>query len=113
MSSIDNVMKNKLTNYNLAKGTLTQIQRKKTYVQWLFLMEFCNHFYSGSFAVRSLADIVPRESCIQNSEYLETLFVAVQKYAHISNCSYYYLFHLSTLSCSLCGHMSLSFLLTR
>lgn len=63
MSSIDNVMKNKLTSYNLAKGTLTQIQRKK----------------AGNLVVRSLADVVSRESCIQDSEYLETLFIAVQK----------------------------------
>ena len=32
MTSIDNVMKSKLNNYNLAKGQLTQMQRKKTYV---------------------------------------------------------------------------------
>ncbi len=32
MTSIDNVMKTKLTNYNLAKGSLVQMQRKKTYV---------------------------------------------------------------------------------
>lgn len=30
MTSIDNVMKTKLQNYNLAKGSLTQMQRKKT-----------------------------------------------------------------------------------
>ena len=30
MTSIDNVMKSKLQNYNLAKGSLTQMQRKKT-----------------------------------------------------------------------------------
>jgi V-type H+-transporting ATPase subunit C len=29
MSSIDNVMKSKLNNYNIAKGSLVQIQRKK------------------------------------------------------------------------------------
>ena len=28
--SIDNVMKSKLNNYNLAKGSLVQMQRKKT-----------------------------------------------------------------------------------
>ena len=32
MTSIDNVMKSKLSNYNLAKGSLVQMQRKKTYV---------------------------------------------------------------------------------
>ena len=30
MTSIDNVMKTKLQSYNLAKGSLTQMQRKKT-----------------------------------------------------------------------------------
>ena len=29
MSSIDNVMKSKLNNYNLAKGSLVQMERKK------------------------------------------------------------------------------------
>lgn len=32
MTSIDNVMKTKLQNYNLAKGSLQQMQRKKTSV---------------------------------------------------------------------------------
>lgn len=32
MTSIDNVMKAKLNSYNLAKGSLVQMQRKKTYV---------------------------------------------------------------------------------
>ena len=32
MSSIDNIMKNKLQGYNLAKGSLVQMQRKKTSV---------------------------------------------------------------------------------
>lgn len=30
MASIDNVMKAKLNNYNLVKGSLVQMQRKKT-----------------------------------------------------------------------------------
>jgi V-type H+-transporting ATPase subunit C len=30
MTSIDNVMKTKLNNYNLSKGSLVQLQRKKT-----------------------------------------------------------------------------------
>jgi hypothetical protein len=32
MTSIDNMMKSKLQNYNLAKGSLVQMQRKKKYV---------------------------------------------------------------------------------
>jgi V-type H+-transporting ATPase subunit C len=30
MTSIDTAMKNKLTSYNLAKGSLVQMQRRKT-----------------------------------------------------------------------------------
>ncbi|KAI0936091.1 hypothetical protein AcV5_004315 [Taiwanofungus camphoratus] len=63
MTSIDNVMKSKLNNYNLAKGSLVQMQRKKT----------------GNMSVRSLADIVRKEHFIQDSEYLETLLIAVPK----------------------------------
>ncbi|KAI9057188.1 ATPase V1 complex subunit C [Trametes sanguinea] len=63
MTSIDNVMKSKLNNYNLAKGSLVQLQRKKT----------------GNLSVRSLVDIVRREHFIQDSEYLETVLVAVPK----------------------------------
>lgn len=32
MTSIDNSMKTKLNNYNMVKGSLTQMQRKKMYV---------------------------------------------------------------------------------
>jgi len=65
MNSLDNVMKTKLSNYNLAKGSLTQMQRKKT----------------GNLSVRSLIDIVKREHVIPESEYMETKFVAVPKNA--------------------------------
>ncbi|PSR71296.1 hypothetical protein PHLCEN_2v12810 [Hermanssonia centrifuga] len=64
MSSIDNVMKNKLQSYNLAKGSLVQMQRKKT----------------GNLSVRSLADVVKKEHFLQDSEYMETLIVAVPKF---------------------------------
>ncbi|PFH50740.1 hypothetical protein AMATHDRAFT_3706 [Amanita thiersii Skay4041] len=63
MSSIDNMLKAKLNNYNLVKGSLTQMQRKKT----------------GNLSVRSLADIVTKEDFVQESEYLETVLVAVPK----------------------------------
>jgi V-type H+-transporting ATPase subunit C len=63
MASIDNVMKAKLNNYNLVKGSLVQMQRKKT----------------GNLAVRSLVGIVSKEDVIQDSEYLETCLVAVPK----------------------------------
>ncbi|KAI0343904.1 ATPase, V1 complex, subunit C [Trametopsis cervina] len=61
MSSIDNVMKTKLQNYNLAKGSLQQMQRKKT----------------GNLSVRSLVDIVKKEHFVDQSEYMETQVVAV------------------------------------
>lgn len=63
MISIDNAMKAKLNNYNLVKGSLTQMQRKK----------------QGNLSVRSLADVVSKDDLIQNSEYMETLFVAVPR----------------------------------
>ncbi|KAG1825595.1 ATPase V1 complex subunit C [Suillus subaureus] len=63
MASIDNVMKAKLNNYNIVKGSLLQMQRKKT----------------GNLSVRSLVGIVSNEDIIQDSEYLETCLVAVPK----------------------------------
>lgn len=41
MTSIDNAMRAKLTNYNLVKGSLVQMQRKKTYEHFLFLSIPC------------------------------------------------------------------------
>ncbi|EIW86516.1 ATPase V1 complex subunit C [Coniophora puteana RWD-64-598 SS2] len=61
VASIDNVMKAKLNNYNLVKGSLVQMQRKKT----------------GNLSVRSLVDIVSKEHIINESEYLDTMIVAV------------------------------------
>ncbi|KAL6304224.1 hypothetical protein BKA93DRAFT_784421 [Sparassis latifolia] len=63
MSSIDNVMKVKLNTYNLAKGQLVQLQRKKT----------------GNLSVRSLADVVHRDNFVLDSEFLETVLVAVPR----------------------------------
>jgi len=63
MTSIDNVMKAKLNNYNIAKGSLIQMQRKKT----------------GNLSVRSLADVVSQDHFIEGSEYMETLLIAVPK----------------------------------
>ncbi|KAJ7357126.1 hypothetical protein B0H14DRAFT_2493863 [Mycena olivaceomarginata] len=63
MSSIDNFMKAKLQNYNLVKGSLVQMQRKKT----------------GNLSLRSLVDVVSKDDFIQDSEYMETLLVAVPK----------------------------------
>ncbi|GLB36374.1 putative subunit of the peripheral V1 complex of vacuolar ATPase [Lyophyllum shimeji] len=63
MNSMDNAMKAKLNNYNLVKGSLTQMQRKKI----------------GNLSVRSLADVVSKEDFVHDSEYLETLLVAVPR----------------------------------
>ncbi|CAO1636272.1 unnamed protein product [Parajaminaea phylloscopi] len=64
VNSIDSVMKTKLQNYNVAKGQLQQLQRKKT----------------GNLSVRSLADVVHKDDFVSSdSEFLETLLVAVPK----------------------------------
>jgi len=63
MTSIDNVMKSKINNYNFAKGSLEQMRRKKT----------------GNLSVRSLVDVVSKEDFLRDSEYLETVLVAVPK----------------------------------
>ncbi|KAF8480952.1 hypothetical protein DFH94DRAFT_436267 [Russula ochroleuca] len=63
MTSIDNIMKAKLNTYNLAKGSLVQLQRKKT----------------GNLSVRSLADIVSEEDMLQDSEYMQSILVAVPR----------------------------------
>ncbi|KAJ9475277.1 V-type proton ATPase subunit C [Pseudozyma hubeiensis] len=64
LNSIDSVMKQKLANYNAAKGQLQQLQRKKL----------------GNLSQKSLADVVHKEDFVDsNSEYLETLLVAVPK----------------------------------
>ncbi|KAF8343051.1 ATPase V1 complex subunit C [Cantharellus anzutake] len=62
ITSIDNVTKNRLNNYNLAKGSLTQLQRKT----------------AGNLSTRSLIGIVTKEQIVE-SEYLESVFVAVPK----------------------------------
>jgi len=63
MASIDNMMKSKLNNYNLVKGSLVQMQRKRT----------------GNLSARSLVDVVSKEDMIQDSEYMQTCLVAVPK----------------------------------
>ncbi|KAF9535577.1 ATPase V1 complex subunit C [Crepidotus variabilis] len=63
MNAIDNALKAKLNNYNLVKGSLTQMQRKKT----------------GNLSVRALADVVSKKDFIPESEYMQTVLVAVPK----------------------------------
>ncbi|KAK0523062.1 Vacuolar ATP synthase subunit C, partial [Tilletia horrida] len=62
VTSIDNVMKQKLNNYNVAKGQLQQLQRRQ----------------AGNLSSRSLADVVHKEDFVDtSSEYLETILVAI------------------------------------
>lgn len=79
MASIDNATKAKLNNYNLVKGSLLQMQRKKTRVLFIFRLQMTieRDYCRGNLSVRSLVDIVTKEHTIQDSEYLETLLVAV------------------------------------
>ncbi|KAJ9114834.1 hypothetical protein QFC20_001205 [Naganishia adeliensis] len=63
MTSIDTIQKQKLQNYNYIKGNLASAQRKRT----------------GNLSTRSLVGIVKKEDIVQDSEYLETLIVAVPK----------------------------------
>ncbi|CAG8503346.1 1630_t:CDS:10 [Ambispora leptoticha] len=63
VTSIDNIMKAKLANYNQVKGNLQALERKQT----------------GNLAVRSLADIVKKEHFVHGSEHLETLLFAVPR----------------------------------
>ncbi|KAJ9105479.1 hypothetical protein QFC21_001850 [Naganishia friedmannii] len=61
MASIDTVQKQKLQNYNYIKGNLSSAQRKRT----------------GNLSTRSLVGVVKKEDIVLDSEYLETLIVAV------------------------------------
>ncbi|WWC87946.1 uncharacterized protein L201_002846 [Kwoniella dendrophila CBS 6074] len=63
MNSIESIQKQKSQSYNLAKGSLTTIQRKQ----------------QGNLSQRSLLDVVNKNDLVENSEFLETLIVAVPK----------------------------------
>ena len=81
MTSIDNVMKSKLNTYNLAKGSLVQMQRKRTWGHH-YTLRIDVGTYSlrrGNLSVRSLADIVTSEHIIEDSEYLDSIILAVPK----------------------------------
>lgn len=87
MASIDSVHKAKLGDYNLVKGQLQQLQRKKTYAPLSSSQSYVKRalltllwLYSGNLATRSLADVVSPDDFIKDSEYLETVLVAVPKY---------------------------------
>lgn len=63
VTSIDQAMKSKMSNYAQLKSTMQNIQRKQ----------------SGNLAVKSLIDIVHKEDMVLDSEYMQTLFVAIPK----------------------------------
>ncbi|KAK6907408.1 V-type H+-transporting ATPase subunit C [Kwoniella mangroviensis CBS 10435] len=63
INSIDSTQKQKSQSYNLAKGSLTTLQRKQ----------------QGNLSQRSLLDVVNKNDLVENSEFMETLIVAVPK----------------------------------
>ncbi|KAF0389428.1 ATPase, V1 complex, subunit C [Gigaspora margarita] len=63
VSSIDTLMKAKLAHYNQVKGSLQALEKKQT----------------GNLSVRNVADFVKKEHFVLDSEYLETLLVAVPR----------------------------------
>jgi V-type H+-transporting ATPase subunit C len=67
MQSLDTIHKQKLSSYNIAKGQLAVLQRKRT----------------GNLATRDLSTVVEKDQLpdLEKSEYLETVFVAVPKTA--------------------------------
>ncbi|OLL25557.1 V-type proton ATPase subunit C [Neolecta irregularis DAH-3] len=63
MASLDEDVRTKYAAWNQAKGTYTSLQRKQT----------------GNLSQRSLAGMVKEDDFVTNSEYLETMLVAVPK----------------------------------
>ncbi|RSH94719.1 Vacuolar ATP synthase subunit C [Saitozyma podzolica] len=63
MSSIDAQQKQRTGDYNLIKGQLTNLQRKRV----------------GNLSQRSLVDVVKKGDLVEDSEFMETLLVAVPK----------------------------------
>lgn len=63
MGTIESSQKQKSQSYNLAKGALNQLQRKR----------------QGNLSQKGLVGVVKKEDMIEGSEFLETLFVAVPK----------------------------------
>ncbi|KAJ2724088.1 Vacuolar ATP synthase subunit C [Coemansia sp. Benny D115] len=63
MGRVDGALKTKMTQYNAIKNSLAAVRRKQT----------------GNLSVRSLGDVVKKEDCVENSEYLRTVFVAVPR----------------------------------
>lgn len=63
ISQIDTELKSKMNTYSTVKGQLTALERKQT----------------GNLLVRNLSDVVRKEDLLLDSEYLQTLLVAVPK----------------------------------
>ncbi|KAJ2617694.1 Vacuolar ATP synthase subunit C [Coemansia sp. RSA 1365] len=63
MGTIEHQLRTKLTQYNAIKNSLATVKRKQT----------------GNLSVKSLNGIVSREDCISQSEFLQTVFVAVPR----------------------------------
>ncbi|CAG8463330.1 289_t:CDS:10 [Funneliformis caledonium] len=63
VTRIDTMMKAKSTHYSQVRSNLQALERKQT----------------GNLAVRNVADVVKKEHFVLDSEYLETLVVAVPK----------------------------------
>ncbi|RKO89032.1 ATPase, V1 complex, subunit C [Blyttiomyces helicus] len=63
VNQIDTLMKTKMANYSTVKAQLQGFQRKQT----------------GNLAVRNIADVVKKEYFVLDSEYLQTVVVAVPK----------------------------------
>ncbi|CAG8478883.1 9065_t:CDS:10, partial [Acaulospora morrowiae] len=63
VSDIDTAMKSRLASYSQAKTNLQVLERKQT----------------GNLSVRNLAGLVKKEHFVLDSEYLETLLVAVPR----------------------------------
>lgn len=63
MNTIESSQKQKSQSYNLAKGSLNNLQRKR----------------QGNLSQKSLIGVVQKKDIVEGSEFLETLFVAVPK----------------------------------
>ncbi|KAL8993289.1 MAG: hypothetical protein Q9188_007370 [Gyalolechia gomerana] len=63
ITSIDNQVKDKYNSYNQVKTNLTALQRRQT----------------GNLTTKSLANIVPPDLIIRDSDYLETHLIAVPR----------------------------------
>ncbi|KAJ2852395.1 Vacuolar ATP synthase subunit C [Coemansia brasiliensis] len=63
MAAVDAQLKTKMTQYNALRNSLATVRRKQ----------------NGNLSVKSLNGIVKRSDCVADSEYLQTLFVAVPR----------------------------------